>query len=91
MNSLLSGVDAHFAIKDEKGLEMQILPLSGDFQDSGNALQFNSGKVSILLDDDSCNQALEPQDIKDGIFDRNLIHSQANSMANTKKSEHSCK
>ncbi len=55
-HSIASGADANVALMDESGvLEQEILSLSGNFEDAGDALDFASGNIRVLLDDDSCN------------------------------------
>ena len=62
-----SGTEVSLAFLDDGGLENQIMPLSGKFQDSGNVLKFGQdNQVQVLLDSDACNVVDDhPRDIDD--------------------------
>ena len=58
VNDLSSGTPASIAFKNEEGLEDAIIPLAGEFHDENHVMTFASGKMRVLMDSDSCNEAL---------------------------------
>lgn len=56
VNGLASSAKASIVFHDAEGLETKIMPLS-DFEDKGDFLSFDGGKIMVLLNSDSCNVA----------------------------------
>ena len=56
VNGLASSTKASIVFHDAEGLETKIMPLS-DFEDKGDFLSFDGGKITVLLNSDSCNVA----------------------------------
>ena len=57
VNDVVHATSASLVFKNDEGIESNVLSLTGDFEDKGDALTFANEKITVALNSDACNQA----------------------------------